>query len=330
MTSQRKGHCVPKQIIIEATSECNLRCKYCPSPFLKGSHMSMELFESIVIRAKEEMPDATLIPWMNGEPLLHPRYADMLRIIEDSGMKAYVTTNGTIWNDEVFRIIARDNNIYQLIFSLDGVPGSKSIELARPGSNGHEIMRNIIRFGEMKKETKGCDLAVKITRRGQDWGEIEEYIQFWLSQSYIDYVCIGEALIGLNEGSMRRHICQYADANFMVIHYDGRLSYCAYHEEMANNPEWSPGTVDLTTPLLEIYNNEEYSRFREDQHLHNWWEPCATCSFAYTGFGFGGKVKFRKWGAEVYFHRDYYNSFFSLVDKQKPNAYYLDGGKTNA
>ena len=335
MTSNT-GYCAPKQIYIDVTSACNLRCKFCPRAQGIHEHMDFDLFTSIVDRAQKEMPQTSILPWMNGEPFLHPLYTDMIRYLERTGMRSYITTNGMIWNDEVFELITEDNGFYQIIFSIDGVsndPRSRSIEIARPGSNRKTILDTIQRFGEMK-ERKGnhIDVAVKAIRRGQDWEEHEHFIAEWLQKSFIDYVCIGDALIQHNEDPMRIYPCQHPDNNFLCIKYDGAAVACPINPEMVNNPKWAMGQVDKTTPLLELYNSGWYLLFRENQRAGVFLEPCAHCGFAYTGYGLKGVVQFRDPSLgldKVFYRRDHYNSFFSLVDRQKPDAYYLQGGQTD-
>ena len=132
---------------------------------------------------------------------------------------------------------------------------------------------------------------------------------------------------------MRIFPCQYSDNEFMIIKYDGRITACAYNDEMTNIHKHQMGRMDYTTPLLELYNSEKLLSFRTEQRAGRFNDICAHCGFAYTGFGFRGIVTFRDPKLDlpkVYYHRDYYNSFFSLVDKGRPDSYYLDGESPHA
>jgi len=322
---------VPKQIDIEVTSKCNLRCKFCPQ-WKEGAnvgHMSFDLFKSIIDRVN--FP-CTIVPWLNGEPLLHPRYPEMIRYITDRKLPAYITTNGTIWLDELFEHITENTSVYQIIFSLDGLCDnkSKSIELARPGTDRVKVLGNIDRFLKLKLEKgSAIDVALKICRRGQDFEEIENYIAYWLQRRGVSYVCVGKALIEDQNDEMRVFPCQYSDNNFMVIKSDGRVVLCAYNNRMTNDPELAMARIkDDGTPLLDIYNNAKFTEFREEQRKGHFTGPCATCGFAYTGQGFEGSIWFRDeslFPEPIYYHQDYYNEFFSLTRKWKPRAYYKQG-----
>jgi len=331
MTTQQKTNVSenllkPKQIDIEVSSHCNLKCRFCPGLDSTFMHMDVELFESIIDRVNFK---TTIVPWLNGEPLLHPEYPRMLQAIEKKNLRYYITTNGMIWRDDVFDIILdQKSSCYQLIISLDGMLNSRSIELARPGTKVNRVWETIKTV--LKRKPQNLDLAVKICRRGQDYEEIEQYISFWLEHG-VDYVCVGDALIEEeNPVGFRSNPCQYSDNNFMVIKVDGRLVRCAYNDLATNDEQYSFGVMDKTTPLLEIYNNDFYTRFREDQNSGIYPGPCDTCGISYTGHGMSGSIKFRNPHLiqdTIYYQRDYYNSFFSLKEKRKSPEYYMHGGQ---
>ncbi len=317
----------PKQIIIESSAVCNLRCKGCPinTNSNRGGLMEWSYFKSIIDRI--DFP-VVVIPWANGEPLMHPQIAQMVEYINAAGHKQYLTTNGHFWNESLFqRITDPDSTCYQIIFSLDGLDDSVSIVKARPGSDPEKVLSTINDFLDLKRK-KGAklDVAVKIVRRGQDWQEIEEYILQWLDRG-VDYVCEGRMLEEDTVDRMRRYPCQYFDNNFMVIRWDGRLVLCAYNDKVVNNGENPLFALDEMTPLLEAYNSEAYQRYREHQNQGCYDGPCATCGFAYTGMGMDGWVRFRKDPKrKISYRRDYYNSFYSLQDRGKVAAYYKPGG----
>lgn len=325
----------PKQIDIEVTSHCNLQCKLCPAwtGNAQVGHMDPALFYSIVDRAAAECPEVTIVPWLNGEPLMHPEYFNFIKYLDSKRLRSYITTNGSFWNQELFdHITSEETYVYQLIFSLDGLPSrrSKSIEIARPGSNRKKILDNIEEFIQLKRWKKSeLDVCLKICRRGQDWEEIEEYIAYWLSHG-ADFVCVGDALERLNPDSMRMFPCQYSDNNFMVIKYDGRMVRCAYNDAATNDLNYTMARVEVgDNPLLDYYNNEAMREFRHAQRNGVYPPPCDSCGFAYTGYGLEGTIRFRNRELQlpfgerpIFWHRDYYNQFFSLKKKIKPDDYY--------
>lgn len=320
---------IPQQIDIEITSRCNLACKLCPSlTDPRSGDMPLSVFKAITTRAAAECPEAAIVPWLNGEPFLHPEYDKMLLHLNALGLRYYVTTNATLPREDVFEaLLAPDSGAYQIIFSLDGLPGeeSRSIEIARPGTNRELVLSTIRSFmARARRVRPELDVAVKICERGQDWEEIERFIQEWLLEG-ASYVCLGKPLSGENATSMRIYPCQYSDHKFMVIKSDLRLVPCAYNVESTKGDIVNFGTYDGSSSILEAYNNPAYTEFRENQRKGVFKGPCELCTFAYTGAGFGGTVTFRAGplaGVPLFHKRDYYNSFFSRVEKGKPSSFY--------
>jgi MoaA/NifB/PqqE/SkfB family radical SAM enzyme len=320
---------IPKQIDIEVTSACNLKCKFCPtlSEYHKPEHIDPEFFKSIIDRVDFK---TVIVPWLNGEPLLHPDYAELTKYISKAKIPFYTTTNATIWNDEFFEHITdNDTMCYQLIFSLDGLWDTNSIEKARPATNRKVVRENIERFIKLKnKKNPNLDLCLKICKRGQDYEEFEDYIDYWLNTEGVDFVCVGSPLVDDNVDNMRTYPCQYSDNNFMVIKPDRRVCFCAYNDEMTNNHDNKVGILDYKSNLLDFYNNEKFTEFRENQRKGIFHPVCQTCGFAYTGHGFEGVIYFRKHPErKVFYHQDYYNQFFSFKQKWKPLEYYKQGYK---
>lgn len=309
----------PEQIIIETSAACQLRCVGCPINHDSGKgFMSFNDVKSILDRIDFK---TTIIPWMNGEPLLHPEYAKILKEIVSKGFRAYITTNGMIWDEEVMQIMAADNSIYQVIFSLDGYFGI-SQERVRPGSDYHRIVKNILRFRDLVVENGGrTDVAVKICRRGQDQAEVERYISWWLRE--VDYVCEGKMLDNDNAPLVRSTPCKYPDSKFMVIRADGRMVPCAYNNAVVNGNHfhWPNVFADRKAPIIAYYNDPILRQWRSDQDSGIFHGPCRTCGFAYTGEGFQGTIEFRDRTLDVrqaiYWHNDYYNQFYSLKKKWK-------------
>lgn len=315
----------PRQLIIETTSRCNLQCKFCPNLEDKNKQdMDLELFNSII--EKINNPNITVIPWMNGEPLLHPDYLQMLKKITSKNLRCYVTTNGTIWNDEIAKTLTKKNSIYQIVISLDGlhtIPNDRTIELSRPGTSRNQVIASIKSYVNFTRNTQGektTDVAVKLCDRGQDYEHIENYIKYWLKE--VDFVVVGKRLGIENETPMRTYPCQYFDNNFMVIRTDGTLVACAYHNEVVNNNILPIGNIKDFKTIEEAYNNKNYKYLRELHKQRKFPKPCNTCSFAYTGKGFRGIVDLGHKFEEVYYHQDYYNQFFSLTKKWKDKNYY--------
>lgn len=132
----RGGDRVPPPVVcnIGLTNKCNLRCEICGSQkFLdetgvRRRHMSFETFEAVA---------ETIFPFLvtvelnsQGDPLLHPRIADVLQRIERHGCELKLQTNGTLFTDRVIERLACQRG--EVMLSLDAV-GSKFDEVRRGG-----------------------------------------------------------------------------------------------------------------------------------------------------------------------------------------------------
>jgi organic radical activating enzyme len=321
----------PKQLIVEPTNRCNLKCKLCPSVCNDGrfpvGDMSLDMFKQIANRASVEMPDVTVIPWMNGEPFLHPEYEEMIRHLSMLKLRHYITTNMTIFNESALRhILSDESTCYQLIVSLDGIEETGNIAKARPGSNQDLILGNLGALLNLAFEMKSRKhIAVKICERGQDWGEIEAFILKWIDDPQIEYVCVGKPLATINEVSMRHYPCQYFDHNFEIIRWNGAMPICAYNDAVANGGELNYATYKPGDSLLEHYNNHIITALRLAQNNSEFFGPCKTCGFAYTGYGADGKIVMRNddLQRQLYYRFDYYNRMFSRSNFGKGKDYYL-------
>ena len=88
---------VPKRIVVEPTNACNLACAYCgnkdmlrPKKFLDLALYERLLDEMVVLG----IPRITL--HTIGEPTLHPRIGEMVKMATDRQRVVTLSTNGTL------------------------------------------------------------------------------------------------------------------------------------------------------------------------------------------------------------------------------------------
>lgn len=321
---------IPKFLILESTNCCQLSCKGCgatQSDFKKG-FMDVAFYKSMVdSAARDNLQDKTIIMcWANGEPLLHLDLLEMLRYTTEKGFKTYVTTNGMIWNESLFQWMMHEPLYYQHIFSLDGLWDRGNIEKARPGSNEACIRNTIESFLLLKKKTKSnLDVLVKIVERGQDFAEIEAYIDYWIRQEGLNCVVVGKMLSTFDTERMRLFPCQYPDETFMLVRWDRTPTLCMYNPHMMNEQARPMRKIEFGESIIEYFNTGMYKTFHDEQAEGIFRPPCNTCGIAYTGTGWRGTMRFRDpklLQQTIYTGTDYYNSFFSLEEKVRPPSWY--------
>lgn len=84
-----------KNIYIEITNVCNLDCSFCPGHERDARFMSPEEFRAAMRAVSEEKPENVFLHVM-GEPLLHPRLDEILKIADEFPPAVKITTNGTL------------------------------------------------------------------------------------------------------------------------------------------------------------------------------------------------------------------------------------------
>jgi radical SAM protein with 4Fe4S-binding SPASM domain len=85
----------PRFVQIEPVGECNLRCRMCPDRYREVSHafMGWDAYTRVI----DQLPALTELHLQGlGEPLLHPRFFDMVEYAVARGVRVSVNTNLTL------------------------------------------------------------------------------------------------------------------------------------------------------------------------------------------------------------------------------------------
>lgn len=104
-----------KKIYIEITNICNLKCKFCPETKRNKMFMNVDDFEKII--HKTYMYTNLVCLHVKGEPLLHHKLQDILKILEKYNLKVNITTNGTLIKQQL-EILKNSKSIRQINISL--------------------------------------------------------------------------------------------------------------------------------------------------------------------------------------------------------------------
>ena len=107
-----------KKIYIELTNICNLKCKFCPDTKRKKQYISIENFEQIIRKIYKHTNLVCL--HVKGEPLLHSKLDEILKILEKYNLKANITTNGTLIKEKL-EIIKNSKAVRQINFSIHSI-----------------------------------------------------------------------------------------------------------------------------------------------------------------------------------------------------------------
>jgi len=239
----------PKEIMIELTNACNLRCPVCPTHFAmkrQKGFMDFELYKSIIdeFKNRKEKPSITMI--FAGEPLLHPRVDQFIKYAEENGHKTLLSTNATMLSGDLAKklIGAGLDNIH---LCLDGF-SKQSHEEYRKGSDFEAVKKNIEDFIALKKESKSKKPFVVIQTLLTSFSENEmEKIIKWARDIGADAINFKTLSLGSHtSGEMKKQygyllptrpelrrkissinktLCSWPLRNALV-YWDGKLGLC--------------------------------------------------------------------------------------------------------
>ena len=85
-----------KRVYIEITNICNLRCSFCRKSRKPPRSLTLPEFEEILRQVKEYTDYIYL--HVQGEPLLHPEFSEIMNLCDAYGMQVQLVTNGSLLN----------------------------------------------------------------------------------------------------------------------------------------------------------------------------------------------------------------------------------------
>ncbi len=128
-------------IILILTNRCNLKCKTCLRGESTAQDLDPGLLDGLFTKAKRIGFNA--VAFTGGEPIIHPKFGEILRIAGTHGLKLGLVTNGVRWTDYLkvlapyagqvnFIAVSLDSHIREINDSIRG-PGTydKAIEAVR-------------------------------------------------------------------------------------------------------------------------------------------------------------------------------------------------------
>jgi molybdenum cofactor biosynthesis enzyme MoaA len=116
-------------ILVDITARCNMLCNFCYYTDRTVPDMSPVQFEKFC----RSLPEPVLIKLAGGEPTLHPKLPEFIRISSAYSHRIYICSNGMRYNDPAFmetlRPLQKNHIPFGLGLSMDG--GTKHAEAYR-------------------------------------------------------------------------------------------------------------------------------------------------------------------------------------------------------
>lgn len=261
-------------VAIEPTNECNLNCKMC---FARGKsrelgRMDMTNFMSIIDELKTIETIRAVSLNFGGEPLVHPGFASMMKLISGNGWRTGFATNAMLMTPQVAADIVH-NQITQVDIGLDAV-GPKVEELRR-GAKYDVIKRNIKTLIAIREATRSQYPVVGINCAMTNDHTLMDILQ--LVEEMYDIVDVIRILPARNEDLSLQHkelfdyvgtgqgeqneFCSSPD-NYMGIMWNGDVVPCCWDL----SSKTIMGNVFTDGGVKAVFDNERYSSLRELSH----------------------------------------------------------------
>jgi MoaA/NifB/PqqE/SkfB family radical SAM enzyme len=238
----------PFVLLIDPCNLCNFKCKFCPSgnqQLIKkiGRYQGMldfELYKKIIDDLNEfDEPIKTLRLYKEGEPLLNPRFADMIKYAKDSKLVRRIdtTTNGALLNPELNRKII-SAGLSQINISVNGVSAEQIYYYTRTKIDFNKYIENI---KDLYENRGNCEISIKSIKENLNENEQKIFFDIFgnianriflenLSPAWPQFKFhqdIPSEFICGNYGQeiIHRKICPYI-FYIMVINASGKASTC--------------------------------------------------------------------------------------------------------
>ena len=143
---------LPERIIVEPTNGCNLGCAYCGNKDMirPWTYMPLDVYERLLDEMVEHDIRRMTLHTI-GEPTLHPRIAEMVRMATARGRVVTMSTNGTLMKEELARDLVRAAPAI-LNFSADA-GDAETLAKSRDGLSLDTLlagMRHVRRFRDLE------------------------------------------------------------------------------------------------------------------------------------------------------------------------------------
>ena len=271
----------PHVILVDPSSSCNLRCKFCPTgdPSLIENtgryqgQLSLQKFHKIISSINNfSSPLSILRLYKEGEPLLNRHLLEFVRIAKDSNIKRIdTTTNGLLLTKELSHGLI-NSGIDQINISLNGLTQEDYIKYTQRKINVNRLIEEIKYLCTISGDTT---IYIKCIKNHLSHDEQEKFLDLfegladktflenlqpnWPSFSF-DYIQPDYNCGHYGQDLTQHEVCPFI-FYMMVINSDGTVSPCVQDW----NHQLVVGNID-TASIISIWNGENFNKLRRD-HL---------------------------------------------------------------
>lgn len=169
---------LPKELQVEVTGACNLRCHMCLvryRPPIDRVHGSLSFDDLVAI--VDAVPDLERLTLQGlGEPLLVPELVRMVRYAAKRGVDVGFNTNGTLLSEARGRELI-EAGLGWLCISIDGATAA-TFEAIRDGARFDRVVTNTRTFASLRRRlgADSLDLAITFVAMRSNIAELPDLI----------------------------------------------------------------------------------------------------------------------------------------------------------
>lgn len=238
---------VPFIIFIDPSDVCNFQCKFCPTANRdlmksipgRGHIMDFELYKKIIDDICEfEKPIKVLRLYKDGEPLLNPKFVEMIKYAKEKKCAERIdtTTNASLLTHEKSTELI-EAGLDRINISIEGVNKGQYVEFSKYPIDFEKLVDNIKYLYENRKK---CEIIVKICgdmmseedkkRFYEIFGDIADgvYIEHTMScwpEYELKDIKINQEVGIYGQKIKEVQVCPYVFYSFSV-NSDGSVSLC--------------------------------------------------------------------------------------------------------
>lgn len=285
-----------RYVWLEITNRCNCRCLHCYGAFGAPTNEKIknELSYEAWIRILDSIYEygCNSIQLIGGEPLLHPRFRDLLYYAHNKGFETIdVFTNGTLINPSIIDILKKTGaSVRVSLYGYDQLSHEQVTQV--PGSFTRlDHALDLLRIAKIPTR-----IAVVLMKENQAY--LDQIISYINSK--------GHSYTGFDTVRKVRHSIQFShevtDKSIKMVRVLNRPSFCTSCVDFYNNSQWNScwyGKFAITAmgdiiPCIfardKICGNLQYDSLKEiKEKLQFYWSinkdkilVCCDCEYRYA------------------------------------------------
>lgn len=288
----------PLQLDFELNYSCNLKCPMCTWSVEENSGSDRQdwfpfaKYQEVIRYGVARGLRALDMSYVN-EPLIRKDLPVFIAFARECGIHDVgFNTNGTLLSPAFSRQLIR-SGLTRIQFSIDAF-SSESFNKVRTGGDYHGVVKNVLDFLRIRKET-ASDLpliAVSFVKQRDNEGELRPFVEFW--EPKVDYLLVREYLTPVlpdsehyDEKSKLFSETRHFAGKFrctkpwqrMIVRHDGTLLPCCTFQGA-----FLPMGNVFQTPLEEVWQSQPMRKLR-DLHKRGEFHQnpiCKACALSST------------------------------------------------